>query len=268
MINRIIHSHQSISLQGFPSLRDLELTAHSSSTRQLREEISEIYHLPPTSPIVSALLGAVSLSLQTIELSASLTGFHTIASLEWPHLHSFTLTGGRPSFSHMELASVVGGMPNLRILEIRLLSEPSPYILQRQSSPPARSLSELLPHLQTLVISNVQSQDIICSFLPMNIQSFSIRCSPDLEGYNHRRAVSTSLSPQRTFEIVKTVGSQHIRLRTLALDLDEIPSVALVEAIALHVPTVQFLELKQHDFYDIRNSETLVSDLFCSHFYV
>lgn len=121
---------------------------------------------------IKTLLRAVSSHLSHLEIAGDLLDLSELASMHWPHLQTFIISGHQPGVPHLHLSSFIAGMPHLTDLSLRFSALHGTELPPFVSYPPhyhALCLSSVVPELTSISLSNVFPEDRILGQLPCSL---------------------------------------------------------------------------------------------------
>ncbi|KII83868.1 hypothetical protein PLICRDRAFT_429853 [Plicaturopsis crispa FD-325 SS-3] len=226
---------------------------------KLQEELQNVHEC----------LRILSAHLHELETSADICPLETLADHAWPQLRTLIMTGHSPAYGHMSVSASVARMPCLRVLHLNFSAycespfwaQPPIFLYSTPSPRPPTPLPAALPHLESLVLSNVyQPSDTILDQLPAQLTCLRVFACKDFM-LSNRGGYSSLAWPQRfplsepqAFRVVQHT-SRMAALTELALALSFLPTPELVRAVAAACPQLTVLELA-YSGYDTRKFTT------------
>ncbi|KII83874.1 hypothetical protein PLICRDRAFT_430093 [Plicaturopsis crispa FD-325 SS-3] len=226
---------------------------------------------------VQAYLRVLAPQLFELEISGDICELSTLVSNSWPHLRSLTMSGHGTTWTQAALTTAVARMPSLRKLHMNLAApckgpwqQPSAFIYSSPNHASPVRLPEVLPHLESLALSNVHTpSDTILDQLPD-----CLVCLHVLANYDYIRSYDPQtyllwprrypLSEPDAFRIVQHTARMKA-LTELMLSLDFLPTVQLVRAIAASSPHLRVLQLEYTRYNERIPRTEHVSSLVCTH---
>ncbi|KAF5376447.1 hypothetical protein D9615_008690 [Tricholomella constricta] len=205
---------------------------------------------------VADILRSLGPILSHLTIAGDLIDFETLATINWPQLHTLRLVNHVPEGKTIPLPIVVSRMPLLRTLGYDFCAgeeprDPTLYCHDGQGNLPFPRLSSVLPGLTSLSISNVQTEDKIVEQLPGSLQVLRVVARRDpfyfCDPWDDFRYNYSSLNERNTFRWIDAAAKLTC-LMELALTLENAPSPSVLAAIASACPRLRILELEQASF--------------------
>lgn len=213
---------------------------------------------------VKMLIAATCSSLTHLEVAGDLILFETIASLQYPVLETFCISGHYPTDTFKGIARLIMGMPNIQHLHSRFSAAPRP------GAPPFTFFlpgDEPLPELRSLTVSNVQPNDLILCYLPPSLSYLEIASFKDEVDDENFSPWNEDWSPYYPLsnDTVQTIlyhlhPDARSNLAHLSLELDCMPTPELILAISQVCPALTTLQLTRSFFEEALDQlKTLVA---------
>ena len=219
---------------------------------------------------LASVLGAVSRTLETLEMPMDPVPFQTILNAHWPRLRELRLCGELSEHLPLPFIAILSGMPQLRVLSLDLAITPTTD--HRPLWPPEFSTSYPWPELQELSVSFPHPEDQLYSNLPPTLSKLSLCCWPHVYEQSHpwyewlthptedlgwQQHVLTS---SQTLKILSQCRVRHltqfaVEYRAGAEDSD------MLSHLAISFPQLQTLQLIR--YRDPADPEIPVVSLFC-----